>query len=138
MPIEASETILADGKVAQNVVVVGADGASAEGATLAEQQAQTAHLAAIETAVENVGITRYPAISFWVSKIAFTGVAAAGITIQNTRVVDTATAATITSVWTNLATGLDLATPPVVDTEIEYINGTALTLAEIQSLSLAT
>jgi hypothetical protein len=107
-------------------------------ASAANQVAQTTHLVNIETAVGQIGVTRYVAISNWVSKIAFTGVASAGLTIQNFRVIDLSTSSTVSSVWTNLATGLDLASPPVVDTEIEYIGGTAITLAEMQSLDTAT
>ena len=118
-----------------------ADGTMAGGggdASLAEQQTQTTHLAAIEAAVEQIGVTRYVAISNWISKIAFTDVAAAGITIQNFRVIDLNTSATLSSVWTNLATEVDLDTPPEIDVEIEYIGGTAVTLAEMQSLGIAT
>jgi hypothetical protein len=125
------EILSTDGILHVDTVISG--GASAD-----KQDEQTAHLAAIETAVEQIGMTRYVAISNWVSKIAFTGVAAAGITIQNFRVIDLNTSATLSSVWSNLATGLDLASPPVIDTEIEYICGTAVTLAEMQSLDIAT
>ena len=133
MAIEGAEAILPDGTVAQKIISVGLDGVvvpSGGDATLAEQEIQTAHLAAIETAVEAVGINRYPSVTIWVSKIAFTGVAAAGITIKNTDIIDTTSQTTVASVWKNMATGLDLASAPVVDTEIEYISGISMTATE--------
>jgi len=139
MTVKSKEVILEDGTVAQGVVSVNLDGSvNTGGATEAGQQTQTAHLAAIETAVEQIGVTRYVAISNWESKIAFTGVAAAGVAIQNFRVIDLNTSATLSSVWSNLESGLDLASPPIIGTEIEYIGGTAVTLAEMQSLGIAT
>jgi hypothetical protein len=114
--------------------VVSTAGGGSGGATLAEQQLQTARLAAIETAVENVGIHRYPSQAFF-NALTTTANWNAGDTIRSITTQDTSTNTEIAETWKNMRTGLALATPPVFDTDIEFNSGEALTYNQFKIIT---
>jgi len=137
MTIEASETILADGKVAQNVVVVGSDGVVSEGATLTEQEAQTALLADIEANTNGLlkNDTEVPFTWFKVIQ-AFTDAVVDDIIVSYVLLNTTTGVGTpYTKRWRGW---IDIVIPSPVDNYVVDMGGGAITLAQMQSLGLAT
>jgi len=119
MSIESAELILPDGTVAQKIVPVNASGAVIDGGG------------------GSGGSDRELAVVTYFALIALGDGGAAGDTITLTQIIDvTGTPSTVSSIWRNQSTGVDLVSAPTIGTQIELVGQNALTDGQLRASAI--